>query len=245
MKKIAIFYHVYQYGGWKNIFAEQINRLQRSGLLDAADYVHIGITGPIPFSIKTDKNINVVRNRETTSEIPTLKALHKFCLENDDYNVLYFHATGVTWTNPNNQDEIQYYTAKSLPFSVKQINENKTRWRNYLEHFIIDNWKECNTILSMYDCVGTEWANRVILDNKFMYLPHYAGNFWWASSDYIKKLDLDFIEKDSKLKYWMCEFWIGSGNPKYYNFYYSGKNLYINPIEESQYKGVDLLSSLM
>ena len=126
MKKIAIFYHVYQYGGWKNIFAEQINRLQRSGLLDAADYVHIGITGPIPFSIKTDKNINVVRNRETTSEIPTLKALHKFCLENDDYNVLYFHATGVTWTNPNNQDEIQYYTAKSLPFSVKQINENKS-----------------------------------------------------------------------------------------------------------------------
>jgi hypothetical protein len=245
MKKIAIFYHVYQYGGWKNIFAEQINRLQRSGLLDAADYVHIGITGPIPFSIKTNKNINVVRNRETTSEIPTLKALHKFCLENDDYNVLYFHATGVTWTNPNNQDEIQHYTAKSLPFSVRQINENKTCWRNYLEHFIIDNWKECNTILSMYDCVGTEWANRVILDNKFMYLPHYAGNFWWASSDYIKKLDLDFIEKDSKLKYWMCEFWIGSGNPKYYNFYYSGKNLYINPIEESQYKGVDLLSSLM
>jgi hypothetical protein len=245
MKKIAIFYHVYQYGNWKNIFAEQFNRLEKSGLLDAADYIHIGITGPIPFSIKTDKNINFVRNRETTSEVPTLKALHKFCSENEDYNVLFFHATGVTWTNPNNQDDIQYYTSKSLPFSVRQINENKTRWRNYLEHFTIDNWKECITMLSMYDCVGTEWTNRVILDNKFLYLPHYAGNFWWASSDYIRKLDLDFIEKDPKLVRWMCEFWIGSGNPKYYNFYYSGKNLYINPIEESQYKNVDLLSLLM
>lgn len=244
MRKIAIFYHLYQVGEWRSLFAEQFNRLDRSGLLDVTNHIHIGITGEEPFSLPNLKNVNIVRNTDTASEIPTVNALYEFCKENDGFNVLNLHPTGVSWTQKEQQDTLLHYKAKTAPITIKEISENKTCWRRYLEYFAIDKWEECNKILSFYDCVGTEWSTRVILDEKLMHIPHYAGNIWWAKSEYIKRLDWNFIEKDPRLRRWMCEFWIGSGNPYYYNFYYSGKNLYLSPIQEEHYKGVDLLTSL-
>jgi hypothetical protein len=43
--KIAIFYHVFQINNWKEIFDEQYSILKSSGLIDSADYIHIGING--------------------------------------------------------------------------------------------------------------------------------------------------------------------------------------------------------
>jgi len=43
MRKIAIFYHLYQVGEWKNLFLEQFSELQKNGLYDRADHIHIGV----------------------------------------------------------------------------------------------------------------------------------------------------------------------------------------------------------
>ena len=65
-------------------------------------------------------------------------------------------------------------------------------------------------------------------DYKFEINPHYSGNFWWANSSYIQKLDLDYIYNEEKgWTRWKSEFWIGTKNPNFKSYHNSGKgNLY-------------------
>ena len=43
--KLAIFYHLYQTDTAPLIYQQQMHRLYTSGLIDAAEFVHIGISG--------------------------------------------------------------------------------------------------------------------------------------------------------------------------------------------------------
>ena len=62
MTKIAIFYHVYQYGDWENVFKEQIDKLKKSGLFDRADFLYIGVNGEelLPLSAEDYDRIDVL-----------------------------------------------------------------------------------------------------------------------------------------------------------------------------------------
>ena len=43
--KLAIFYHLYQTDTSAFIYQDQMHRLYTSGLVDAAEFIHIGISG--------------------------------------------------------------------------------------------------------------------------------------------------------------------------------------------------------
>lgn len=223
MSKIAIFYHVFTLAGnWLNIYNEQMSKLCDSRLLWNADRLHIGINGDSEIRVPA-QNINcqitVQYNEDLYGEMDTMSSMHKFCVENPDYKVLFLHCKGVT---------------KSA-----ELQETTTAWRRYLEACNIANWERCVKLLDEYDCVGTQWVQDIVLGGKSFIAPCYGGTFWWANASYISKLDPSILYIDEWGEYsrrFQCEFWIGTGNPKHFNFYTFGKNLYFNKIEPQDYE---------
>ena len=57
-----------------------------------------------------------------------------------------------------------------------------------MTYFILEKMEICiNEIYNGYDAVGVDWNE---IPNK-----HFSGNFWWASSEYIKSLPPADLEK--------------------------------------------------
>lgn len=225
--KIAVFYHVWQNGNWKRLFHEQINSLMISGLYHAADFIHIGVNGDEELPLSLPK-FTVSYNENKILEADTLKSLYEFSLQNIDYKVLYFHT-------------------KTISHEGNYFFLNATKWRYYLEYFTIHKWKKCVLALKDNDTCGVEYheLSKFISedtddDYSINYNPHYSGNFWWANTDYIRKLDIDYLydpyytntcyltnkseieELGEEYLRWRSEFWIGTGNPKKHVFYNTG-----------------------
>lgn len=117
--------------------------------------------------------------------------------------VLYFHAKGITAlqkTILNNTDYANFV--------------NYTHWRRFLEWAVLERQETCRQLLQSFDTVGTNycvWPS-----------PHYSGNFWWANTDYIRKLPdpteltwFNFLSHEYPIikispKRMMGELWVGS-----------------------------------
>jgi len=110
-------------------------------------------------------------------------------------------------------------------------NEYVKDWNNMMTYFMVDKWKDCIKELEEYDTVGCNLSFDNKKGNKLK-IRHFSGNFWWANSDYIKKLDLELLTKRRK-KYkirFSCEFWVLSNNDaKYKSIHNSGSNHYKSP----------------
>lgn len=235
MDNIAIFYHIYQFGDWKKIFEDQILKLQTSGLYDAADYIFIGVNGvkeAMPFHLDKANKIIYHKPEQHSTEYCTLKALYDYCNLKKS-KVLFLHTKGVSWTSPEEQNNIINLSAGQ--FSIKQINENNQYWRQYMEYFNITKWKNCINLLDNHDIVGTEWKEFSIIQNIHYNSPHYAGGIWWANSEYIKSLDANYITNNMIIERYAMELWIGTNKPKHYNFYNSNRNPYLFPIKREEY----------
>lgn len=226
---IAIFYHVFQNGeNWTKMFEQQIVRLQASGLYDIAKYIHIGVNGSYRMPFNLTKVDVVKRNKNYFSEADTLKDLYQFCRENPEYKVLYFHTKGISFHDvrnlpARNASDIDYF-------------DNVELWREYLEYFNIDKWKRCVKELNSHDTAGTEWHPYANLNCKDISIPSYSGNFWWANASYINTLDPNFLD-NKEFGRFACEFWIGTGNPKAFNFYTDSlHSKYENPVDPQKYK---------
>ena len=191
--KIAIFYHTFQNEMSAFIYQQQINRLYVSGLLNSADYFHIGVNGDKEMFYLPSK-AKVFYNTNWKEETETMIALKNFAYENPDYKILYFHMKGA---------------------SKGTLVANA--WRLMMEHFVIDRWKECVEFLNDYDCVGanlnpvgeTLWSNGTTtqpVEGTY----NFTGNFWWANAKHIQTLDHKFLSSNYRID---RELWIGS-NPK-------------------------------
>jgi len=219
LPKIAIFYHLGQLGNWEELYLEHMNLLVANGLYDACEFIHIGINGNLPLPKVFNKS-RIKYNSDHVLEANTLESLWNFSQENRDYKILFFHSKGVTH-------------GINSPF-----NDNVIAWRKYLEYFNIVNWKDSVQYLNEYDCTSVElldtsYHNDIVIPGLF-----YAGNFWWANSQYISTLDTNFLyDNTNGLARWQSEKWIGTGNPRahsqfnfncveYYNFNYP-KEFYI------------------
>ncbi|WP_462247688.1 hypothetical protein [Ekhidna sp.] len=133
-------------------------------------------------------------------ELPTLQLLWERCESlKENTPICYVHTKGVT-------------TPKA---------KNRRLWRETLNYWNLRRWKDNLSLLKEFDTSGARAFNFQVND---IALPHYSGNFWWANSDYIKKLESpeNYIENfgvsynpdNSDPKRFGCEFWIGSGNPR-------------------------------
>jgi glycosyltransferase involved in cell wall biosynthesis len=179
--KIAIFYHVYQFGDWQKLFEHQIVKLQKSGLYDTFDYLHIGVNGSWRMPGDLSKANFIVRNKNIGSQEDTLKSLYDFCINNQDYKVLYIHTKDVT-------------------------KENTTVLLNYLEYFNIDRWRDCVGYLDNHDCVGSNWEKDHYSGNFWWANASYISKLDpnkicdqnWISSQ--KPIHYDFTADNSMFK---------------------------------------------
>jgi len=97
----------------------------------------------------------------------------------NDCNVLYLHTKGVS--TPNN----------------KCIED----WRDYMLYFTAERFADCLEALKDHETCGVDLRDSPV--------PHYSGNFWWATSKHINTL-LPFdqmptvLTERHKAEFWVC-----------------------------------------
>ena len=225
MKQLMVFYHLFvpnTSGMWVWWVDEQLGLIKESGLADNAK-VKMCITMPLGLigQIKKDNSVYVEKNytevvleyinshypfveivdmrdigeQPNIFEGQTLKELYLHSLKNDGY-VCYLHNKGVTENF----------------YNTWGVFGEDSRWRRYMQDHCIGRWRECIEKLDEgYDAVGA---------NYFKDFYPFAGNFWWATTEHIKKLDdpLDadkYYNNNSPTNYrYAFELWIGTKEPK-------------------------------
>lgn len=170
---------------------EQMQALKNSGLADAAQEIYCCINGNhhdglLLAALVPDKAKIMVHGPESKFEFRTLHHLQLWLTDHPGWAVLYHHSKGVTQP----QDSFHHHH------------------RHVMQGFVVNNWHQCVSDLERgYDAVGCNLVHPV----KRPVLPgcFFAGNFWWATSDYLSKLAPLPEAGDNRL---LCESWVGSVN---------------------------------
>jgi hypothetical protein len=209
MKKIIIAYHAYLVEGfYQSMIEEQFNLLLKSGLYDICDKFYIGIVDPSGNSkFVLPEKAECVSYPDNKEETETLKWIKEYSQNNLGDYVLYFHTKGISRISPATES-----------------------WRKYMEYFVIEKWTNCVQKLDEgYDCCGVEWRTDWLGD-----LPHFSGNFWWSTTDYINTLDHSYLDKPGR---YFRESWIGSNiGVKKFEFHHRGGDGYSIIYNRSKYE---------
>ena len=195
--KIAIFYHIAQMGMGAFIYQQQLHRLYTSGLIQAADYIHFGVNGDQELFNVPEKAIVKYHQQENWgTEKETLLSLKKFCDENVDYKVLYFHTKGVS------KDTLGIQS-----------------WRLLMEYFVIDRWRDCVDNLNYYNttscCLGKErpyfignfwWANasyiQTLCYDLLLTNSRYDCEYWIGSDLNFNPKPFHKLKVEENFLYW-------------------------------------------
>jgi hypothetical protein len=174
---LVVFYHIAAIGDWKSIVKEQLQLIKKTKLYDKCTNIYIGFLGNkkeiLPF---LDNKIKLIYHSVNVKEYekPTINKLLEFSKNHNLHYVLYIHNKGSTNKLCNNING-QYY------------------WRQLMNYWNIE--KHTDNIYYLNKGYLTSGIN---IRN-----DHYSGNFWWANSNYIKKLN--YINSDDRLA---AEFWL-------------------------------------
>jgi len=209
-KEICVFIHVCCVNNYREITKEIFEEIISSGLYEKSKNIFISLLGsPDKIFMKWlqsfSKCIFIYENSNIDEvEYPTLGFLQEFCRKNDTY-VAYFHTKGVLSSDP----------------VVASI------WRKRMIEKTITEYESCLAFLQKgFDVSGCGWKefphHGVELKYDIWSHPHFSGNYWWATSDYIKSLPdirregLQFKKRndiqtergffDYRI---LCEMWIG------------------------------------
>lgn len=203
MTKTVVFMHVATVNQYQQVFEEVFESIMDSGLLDESNKVNICAVGNGDLMLPEGENIEVhfdpraevdPRGSIENGEFFTLGKIKEFAdSAEENYNLLYCHLRGVT--SPGNAHIIS--------------------WRKYLTEWNIGDYKTSLELLNEYDAVGVD----LIAKERWPFADHFSGNFWWATTDYIKTLPTveEISDPNSEQKATLRhngEFWIGMGNGK-------------------------------
>jgi hypothetical protein len=200
-------------------FKKTFNKIKQSNLYDVVDKLYLNVVA----SEDLINKINLIKNEIIDSKViitnfserssrpietDTLNFLHKTCEELQiNKPILYLHSKGVS----------------------KSGNKNVQDWIDYMEYFLIIKWRDCLEVLKGYDTCSVN----------LQYHPqsHYAGNFWWANSEYIKKLKkIESFHDDAKDRSY-SEFWLLDNDfCKPYSLHNSNLDHYSTSYKEEEYK---------
>jgi len=196
---IYIYWHIFidSKGHLKaiNIIQRQFKKINDSGLLDRCNAIYIGYVSEIDFpceNIISHPKVKIVIREKSGDEGVTSTSLKKFCnAEEKESLILYIHNRGMR----HNEDCPAW------------------KWTYMMEYFVIEKWRNSISLLEdKYTC-GCELfshnlrnliGQQVPKENKNDYIFHYAGNFWWSRSSYIKLLPYPNLAN----RFSVCEDWI-------------------------------------
>ena len=192
---------------WKTRLERQVKRLTSSGLYESSNEIHLFVSDPtntkrheVEELLHECPKINLNYTDKNYGEAYlALSKVDEIGKSSRDCKILYFHAKGVF--------------NKYRNFATKEIDELKIRseesWVDLMEYFLIDKWSCCVDKLNQNDTVGVSNCS-----------DWWWGNFWWVTSDHIKKLTpFDQYYTDR----WTAEAWLHCSHPelatiKFYEF---------------------------
>lgn len=216
--KIAVFYLIGQYESWWNqdFYQPQILRLQQSGLADHIDHFEIHVAGghePLPMMLPETRRITYHRDLEQ-AENQAMRDLWRYAQDNPGHRVLWFHSIG-------------------LSHHREPDRQRKRAWGEFLTFCNIDLWRQCQELLNFYDCVGADYINYASfgVPHTRMWAPHYSGNFWWATTNYVRGLDPCYLDQEVPWQRYLGELWIGSNDPRAFMIYRSAINPYVDTVQ--------------
>jgi len=207
-KPVAIFYHcLFELGeppeikpAAISIIHNQMSVLRDSGLLDEASHFAVGINGAelslqISRLMIPSKAKIVTHGLQCRSENRTLVEIEKWLTNHPDWYVLYFHAKGATHPVGHSYSDT---------------------WRSCMMRHVIKDWRQCVSDLDDgNESVGCHWMTG---DQTPPGQSIWAGNFWWATSNFLRTLpsiyERDRIKVsgiDSVESRYESEVWIGNG----------------------------------
>jgi hypothetical protein len=216
-RKIIGFWHIGALGDWQRIVAEQYSRLKDSGLHAASEKLVVGFIGgagresELTALTGQDPKLDVFTTEDLADyEFPTLTRVWREAqISAEPFLCYYMHTKGASVVDPD-------------------VNEAVNAWRRYMEYFNIERWPDCAAILKNYDTCGVELQSED---------SHYSGNFWWATSDYLRRLP------DGQ-RYWQqhrhervaAEFYLCQACPRAYCFSDFVENLYDYALPAARYR---------
>ncbi|MDO4159618.1 MAG: hypothetical protein Q4D41_04085 [Prevotellaceae bacterium] len=219
-------YHIYCDKDWQKMVNDQISRLKDSGLMDVTTRLYISCISKNTNDAKEILDIvgsdkaEIISNTTdpTVFEYPALTFLHEKS-QSEECFLYYFHTKGISYQATGNTDK-----------RFNRFKENIEAWRHMMEYFLFYKWNVAvNALSSDYDVYG---CYRLPPPPKPYYL--YAGNFWWAKSEYISKLQKFSLEKLSEGRFF-AEEWLYTGNPNDFSAFDTMADLYYINMEECLY----------
>jgi beta-1,4-mannosyl-glycoprotein beta-1,4-N-acetylglucosaminyltransferase len=140
-------------------------------------------------------------------EAVTINKMIKFSKEHKNCNILYIHTKGVRY----------------------DINDTKqSDWINMMLYFLLNKCQTCINLLNTdYLSVGCNYH-----DGSKGVAKHYSGNFWWAKSNHLDKLD--YIPENIDVRS-LVEFHLFTVEHKYFAIHNSNINHYLENYSTNNY----------
>jgi len=210
-----IIYHIYCIGNYIEIVTQQLNRLKTSGLYDWCDKLEITcINTSDDFDTIEEliKDLDKVTLNKFINNRYEYEGINKVWEYSQNYKgkVFYFHTKGVSNT---------YTTTQNIQESLCK-KQGIAWWKEAMEYFLIDNYKECIQKLDEYDQCGLTNIN-----------GWWWGNFWWSNLSWPKS-----NEKPKIGDRWSFEAWLNNcRRPLIYEFYHFEFNPYYTKLPNDIY----------
>ena len=227
MKPVYGVYHVFCDKGWRELVADQIGSLKRSGLYEVTQRLYVSCivkdraeADELRRMIGCDKTeLIAVETDPECFEYPALEFMQAKSRE-EDCLFYYFHTKGVS-----------YYGGDMSDRNFRRLRRNVDAWRRMMEYFLFTEWRVAvNTLQGGYDTYG---CYRLPPYPKPYYL--YAGNFWWARSDYVRRLP-PFPEKRIATDRFIAEEWLYKAGPRDFSAFDTLADLYYVYLDDDLYK---------
>jgi len=214
---------------WEIRLSSQLKRMKSSSLYEESNEIHLVVTDinnnqkdKIDSLLSEYQKIRLDYTTRNWYEGHALSKVDNIARTYDDCKILYFHTKGVS----NKYKDLisnDYYNLKV---------EGIKCWKELMEYFLIDNWKDCIKKLDEYDTVGVNNVNN-----------WWWGNFWWSNSKHIKN-NKPFNEYFTGSR-WGCESWLHESNYnieniKYYQFYPFSYDPYYSILPKYFYDGTNI-----
>ena len=188
MPPIVGFFHICQKKGWKLSFDLIFATIYNSGLYEASSIIYLVVlndTGMVDDERFHKDIFNVSYGGKCSLyERATLRKMMEIS-QQEPSHFWYAHTKGLKYISTNTSEE-----------------SNVIDWIKLMCHFNFTLWKDASYELTNVNVCGCNFRDTP--------LPHFSGNFWWATSDYIKTLP-----KSIGSRYLDPEMWLFRRNPTY------------------------------
>ena len=226
---VIVVLYCFMVDDWEIRLSDQLKRMKSSSLYDESNEIHLVVTDinnnqkdKIDSLLGEYQKISLDYTTRNWYEGHALSKVDNIARTYDDCKILYFHTKGVS----NKYKDLisnDYYNLKV---------EGIKCWKELMEYFLIENWKDCVKKLDEYDTVGVNNVNN-----------WWWGNFWWSNSKHIKN-NKPFNEYFTGSR-WGCESWLHESNYnieniKYYQFYPFSYDPYYSILPKYFYDGTNI-----